>query len=76
MRNAVSGSSRADYGLDAPGVVRNLFLAAAIGLCLWASVSLKLWSGVVRLNLGAVTLIFPLGMIGLLCAISFSATGL
>jgi len=68
--------SKADYGLDAPGVVRNLFLAGAIGLGLWASVALKLWSGVVSLNLGAVKLLFPLGTIGLVCAISFSVTGL
>src|SRR5713226_2547645 len=68
--------SKADYGLDAPGVVRNLFLAGVIGLSLWASVALKLWSGVVSLNLGAVKLLFPLGTIGLVCAISFSGTGL
>src|SRR4051812_29120221 len=36
-----------DYGLDAPGVVRNLFLAGALALALPASVALGLWSGVV-----------------------------
>lgn len=76
MTKAQSGMPRADYGLDAPGVVRNLFLVAAVGLVLWATVALKLWSGVARLNLGAVELIFPLGMTGLLCAVSFTATGL
>jgi arsenite methyltransferase len=42
----------ADYGLDAPGVVRNLVLAAAIGFVLWAVTVAGLWSGV---NLGIPT---------------------
>jgi SAM-dependent methyltransferase len=36
-----------DYGLDAPGVVRNLFVAAAAGLTLWAGRAAGLWSAVV-----------------------------
>jgi arsenite methyltransferase len=36
-----------NYGIDAPGVVRNLFLAGGAGLLLWASVAARLWSGVV-----------------------------
>src|SRR5262245_3161343 len=36
-----------DYGLDAPGVVRNLFATGALALALPASVALGLWSGVV-----------------------------
>lgn len=42
-----SPSLRPDYGLDAPGVVRNLFLVAAVGLAVWLSAALGLWSGVV-----------------------------
>ncbi len=36
-----------DYGIDAPGVVRNLFLAAAGGLSLFLTARLGLWSGVI-----------------------------
>jgi SAM-dependent methyltransferase len=39
--------ARADYGLDAPGVVRNLAIAAVIGLGLFLSSALGLWSGAV-----------------------------
>jgi arsenite methyltransferase len=45
-----------DYGLDAPPVVRNLFLAAALGLVLWLAAALHIWSGAVRLSLGATDL--------------------
>lgn len=45
-------SSRADYGLDAPPVVRNLLIAGVIGLALWGSASLGLWSGSIRIPLG------------------------
>jgi ubiquinone/menaquinone biosynthesis C-methylase UbiE len=40
-------SSRPDYGLDAPGVVRNLALAGTAGLLVWLSAAVGLWSGVV-----------------------------
>jgi arsenite methyltransferase len=53
---------RTDYGLDAPGVVRNLLVAAAAGLALWTITLLRVWSG--RIVIGP--LIFPLGNIGLL----------
>lgn len=45
--------ARADYGLDAPPVVRNLLLAAVIGLGLWAAAVAQLWSGAIQLRLGA-----------------------
>ena len=35
-----------DYGIDAPGVVRNLFLVATVGLALFITARLGLWSGV------------------------------
>jgi ubiquinone/menaquinone biosynthesis C-methylase UbiE len=48
MNDAAAASARKpDYGIDAPGVVRNLFLAGAAGLLLWASRAAGLWSGVV-----------------------------
>jgi hypothetical protein len=36
---------RPDYGLDAPGVVRNLLLGGAAGLALWIAGIAGLWSG-------------------------------
>ncbi len=61
-------AERPDYGLDAPGVVRNLFLVAAAGLLLWASAAVGLWSG----TLFGV----PLAGIGLGFMVAFSVTGL
>jgi len=40
-------SPRPDYGLDAPGVVRNLTLIGTAGLLVWLTAALSLWSGVV-----------------------------
>ena len=34
-----------DYGLDAPGVVRNLLLVAAAGFIIWLTVALRWWPG-------------------------------
>jgi SAM-dependent methyltransferase len=34
-----------DYGIDAPGVIRNLFLAAAAGLAFFGTAAAGLWSG-------------------------------
>ncbi len=41
---------KADYGIDAPGVIRNLLLVAAVGLIAWATRATGLWSGVVTLG--------------------------
>jgi arsenite methyltransferase len=46
----MSEPQRVDYGVDAPGVIRNLVLAGIAGLIVWATVSLHLWSGVIILN--------------------------
>lgn len=59
--------SRPDYGLDAPGTVRNLFLAGGTGLLLWATSALGLWSGQ--------WFGIPLDRIGIACGVSFTATG-
>jgi SAM-dependent methyltransferase len=53
-----------DYGLDAPGVVRNLIIVAATGVGLSVTAALGLWSGVATLPLGPVRLRFPLGLMG------------
>jgi arsenite methyltransferase len=63
--NPVRG--RPDYGLDAPGVVRNLFLIAAAGLAVAGSAAAGLWSGWV---LG-----IPVASIGLTFFVAFAVTG-
>lgn len=47
-RTAAEPALRPDYGLDAPGVVRNLALGAAAGFAIWLSAATGLWSGAVR----------------------------
>ncbi|HTD28248.1 MAG TPA: class I SAM-dependent methyltransferase [Xanthomonadaceae bacterium] len=71
---ADANTPRADYGLDAPNVVRNLFVGAAIGLLLWASVALRLWSGQFVIPLGGdVIRIEVAGMaLGVAIALSFA----
>lgn len=39
-----------DYGLDAPGAVRNLFIASGVGLLTFLSIKTHLWSGAVSLG--------------------------
>lgn len=56
-----------DYGIDAPGVVRNLFLAAAAGLATFGTAAAGLWSGAV---LG-----FPLAGAGLWTALGCAGMG-
>jgi len=62
--SAPAAARRPDYGLDAPGVVRNLFLIAAAGLVLVILRAAGIWPGVVRASLGGVTLVFPLASMG------------
>lgn len=63
----MSEQPRPDYGLDAPGVVRNLLLFAALGFALWITTALGLWSGRLTVGpLGGLKLTFPLARIGLL----------
>ena len=62
---------RADYGIDAPPVVRNLLLVGAAGPLLWLAAAARLWSGTVRVPLGGDTLRIVLApaalSIGLTC---------
>jgi arsenite methyltransferase len=68
MTNNAPATKRPDYGLDAPGVVRNLFLAGGAGWALFASAALGLWPGD-ALNAS-------LAWAGLGFAVSFTLTGL
>lgn len=49
-----------DYGIDAPGAVRNLFLVAAIAGVLWALKLTHIWSGILQFTIGGVNVILPL----------------
>jgi hypothetical protein len=50
MTDASIAQRKPDDGVDAPGVIRNLGLAAGIGLGVWGSVLAHLWSGLVPLG--------------------------
>jgi len=76
MGQTAPGPARPDYGLDAPGVVRNLFLAGGAGLLVWASAAVGLWSGVLVLPLGDVRVILPLAPMGLGVGIGCTGMGL
>ena len=62
-----SRTAKPHYGIDAPGVVRNLLLAGIAGLLLWASIAAGLWSGVVG--------VFQVGPMGLGVAIGCLGMG-
>src|SRR5262245_55305358 len=61
-RVAAPQPARADYGQDAPGVVRNLIVVAAVGLALWATTVAGLWTGVIKIGPVALQLA-PMGLI-------------
>jgi arsenite methyltransferase len=62
-------ASRANYGLDAPDVVRNLALVAVAGFGIFASIAGGIWPGHIALGAGVVLEIGPMALcIGLLCA--------
>lgn len=66
-----------NYGLDAPGVVRNLLLAGSAGLFLWASIASGLWSGVFTFHPTAtVEIRFGLAGVGLGVGLGCTAMGL
>jgi ubiquinone/menaquinone biosynthesis C-methylase UbiE len=54
-----------DYGIDAPGVVRNLLIAAAAGIGLWVTTAFGLWSRRLVVPMGSVRLIVPIGASGI-----------
>jgi ubiquinone/menaquinone biosynthesis C-methylase UbiE len=48
-----------DYGIDAPGVIRNLLLVAVAGFLIWITARMGWWSG----NIGGAGVILPLSHI-------------
>src|SRR5215475_1341819 len=46
-RAARRAGPRADYGIDAPGVVRNLLIVLVAGVSLYATAKVGIWSGVI-----------------------------
>ncbi len=78
MTRAAEHSAPApDYGLDAPGVVRNLLVCGAVGLLLFSGRALGFWSGLVELGpVAGVTIRLPLDQMGLWAGGSCFAMGL
>ncbi len=50
-----------DYGIDAPGVVRNLGIAAFLGLAIWLATQISPWNGVLHLPIPSTDVSFDLG---------------
>src|SRR6185436_5889430 len=53
-------NAKVDYGVDAPGVVRNLVLVAVAGLAIWLTAAVGWWSGRIDIPLSKVHIILPL----------------
>jgi arsenite methyltransferase len=69
MADASIAQGKPDYGVDAPGVIRNLGLAAGIGLGVWGSSLAHLWSGLIPLGRDAFLDVRGMGLgIGATCA--------
>jgi ubiquinone/menaquinone biosynthesis C-methylase UbiE len=64
----------ADYGIDAPKVVRNLFLVAAIALVLSIVRLTGLWSGTLGGTFGGVRVTLPLGKMAPWVFFAFAST--
>ena len=72
MKDTATKTARPNYGLDAPGVVRNLLLVGGALLTLSVTARLGLWSGVFRAGpIGGVDLEFPFGRDGAWMSLGF-----
>src|ERR1700733_2557170 len=65
MQTSRPDSQRPDYGIDAPGVVRNLLIAAVIGWLVFGTAAFGFWSGGFNVSFPGVQLNFPLAGPGL-----------
>jgi len=59
MNATVTVVKKPDYGVDAPGVIRNLLIVAVAGVLIWLTARLGWWSG----NIGGFGVILPLSHI-------------
>jgi 2-polyprenyl-3-methyl-5-hydroxy-6-metoxy-1,4-benzoquinol methylase len=76
MNQPNSAFGTPDYGLDAPGVVRNLFIIGAVGLLLWGSTAIGIWSGQAVLGpIAGVNFFLPVGTMGLCGGLGCSMMG-
>ena len=69
-------SPRADYGLDAPSVVRKLLVIGGVGLLLAVAAALHLLPAVLTWTLGGSGIRFPLVPLGLGPGVALTVTGL
>jgi arsenite methyltransferase len=65
MQTSSTDQQHPDYGIDAPSVVRNLFIAAVIGWLVFGTAALGLWTGEFNVSFPGVTLNFALAGPGL-----------
>jgi SAM-dependent methyltransferase len=56
---------QADYGIDAPNVIRNLILIGLVAALLWASPLVGIWTGVLHFSIGCADVVFDRGGTGL-----------
>ncbi len=56
---------KADYGIDAPNVIRNLILIGLVAALLWASPLVGIWSGVLHFAIGGAELVLDTAGTGL-----------
>ncbi len=61
---------QADYGIDAPNVIRNLILIGLVAALLWASPLVGIWTGVLHFSIGSADVVFDLGGTGLWVALA------
>ncbi len=76
LAESVQAPGKPDYGLDAPGVVRNLLLVGAAGFALLILSRMGVLPAVPAFQVGGVRVGFPLRPGGLLIGVSFTLTGL
>ena len=65
MNMSTTVSAQANYGIDAPGVVRNLLIIGAAAWLVWAGVALNFLPNVLTIPLPGITLAFPLTTMGI-----------
>jgi ubiquinone/menaquinone biosynthesis C-methylase UbiE len=58
-------AAHAEYGIDAPGVIRNLLAVGGIGLIVWATKTLGFWSGNIVIPVSDTAITFAISGMGL-----------